>query len=222
MCNAYLDWVMKDDLIEETELAPYTDGKTFTFKSPQPTTFDKYSEHVDIGIANETPVALGMHPNTEISYRNEQCATMFNSLVEILPRMAVSAEKEGEGEEDDSGGGGGGGGSGELEERINGILDVVDPEPDEKYPGRRFNVMEVRNNLPTEGRKPWQNVLVMELEFMNILTMVIVKSLNELKQGLAGSLSINAAMEAIIDAFALQRVPPTWSKFSWPSKRTLG
>jgi len=36
MCKAYLDWVMKDELLEEHEMAPFTDSK-FSFKSPQAT-----------------------------------------------------------------------------------------------------------------------------------------------------------------------------------------
>jgi len=66
MCKAYLDWIMKDDLLEEHELAPFADGK-FSFKSPQATTFEKYIEHINNGITSESPMAIGMHPNTEIS-----------------------------------------------------------------------------------------------------------------------------------------------------------
>lgn len=32
---------MRDDLLEEHELAPYTDGKTFSFRSIQATTYEK-------------------------------------------------------------------------------------------------------------------------------------------------------------------------------------
>jgi len=115
---------------------------------------------VDLGLTSETPVALGMHPNTEISYRTDQCNMLFGALCEILPRDTGSKD-EGDDEEK---GGGGGGASSQLEDKISNILDRVDSEPDEKNPGRRYNVAETRETLPREGRKPWQNVLVMELE----------------------------------------------------------
>lgn len=49
---------------------------------------------------------------------------------------------------------------------------------------------------------------------MNNLTIQIVKSLSDLKMGLAGALSINPAMEAIIEAFEFERVPLIWAKFA--------
>lgn len=65
MTAAYLNWIMKDDLLEEHELAPFTDGKQFSFKSIQATSYDKYVEHCST-LKQETPVAIGMHTNTEI------------------------------------------------------------------------------------------------------------------------------------------------------------
>lgn len=49
---------------------------------------------------------------------------------------------------------------------------------------------------------------------MNILCVTIIKSLNELKQGLEGSLSINDAMEAIMNSFMIEQVPLAWAKFA--------
>lgn len=65
-----------------------------------------------------------------------------------------------------------------------------------------------------KDRKPWQNVLLMELEYMNTLCVTIIKSLIELKQGLDGSLSINDAMEAIMNSFMIEQVPLAWAKFA--------
>jgi len=49
---------------------------------------------------------------------------------------------------------------------------------------------------------------------MNILCVTIIKSLIELKQGLEGSLSINDAMEAIMNSFTIEQIPLAWAKFA--------
>lgn len=142
---------------------------------------------------------------------------LFESLVEILPRDVSSKDDD----QEDGEGGGTVSATSMVEDKITSILDKVDTEPDEKFPGRRYNVNDIKDNLPREGRRPWQNVLVQELECMNILTQTIVKSLNELKMGLAGSLSINSQMEALMEAFEFERVPPAWAKFAYHSMRSL-
>jgi dynein heavy chain len=125
---------MKDDLLEEHELAPFTDGK-FSFKSPQACSYEKYIEHINTGIQSDTPVAIGMHPNTEISFRTDLCTALFSSLIDILPRGGeAEGEKEGG---DDEGGGGGGEGGNLVEDKLNMIMDKVGMGDDEKFPGRR-------------------------------------------------------------------------------------
>jgi len=49
---------------------------------------------------------------------------------------------------------------------------------------------------------------------MNVLCVTIIKSLIELKQGLEGSLSINDAMETIMNSFTIEQVPLAWVKFA--------
>lgn len=56
---------------------------------------------------------------------------------------------------------------------------------------------------------------------MNNLLLEIIRSLEEIAQGLAGLLTITEGMEAIIDAISLFRVPTNWALLAYPSKRGL-
>merc|ERR1711871_537589 len=81
MCNTYLDFFMKDELLDETEMFPYNEEeKNMSFTCPQPTTYDKYLEHIDQGLSQETPVAFGLHPNAEIDFRT----TMSNRILATI------------------------------------------------------------------------------------------------------------------------------------------
>ena len=95
LCVAYLDHYLKDELLDEMELFPFNkDEKGATFKSPNPTTFDRYLEHIDQEYKGDTPIAFGLHPNAEIGFRTEQSEALLRLLLELQPR--------------DGGGGGGG------------------------------------------------------------------------------------------------------------------
>ena len=61
---------------------------------PLPTTFDKYLEHIE-GLGAETPLAYGLHPNSEISFRTSQCTNLFSTLLEIAPKDSSSGGGEG-------------------------------------------------------------------------------------------------------------------------------
>jgi len=56
---------------------------------------------------------------------------------------------------------------------------------------------------------------------MNALLVEVIRSLEEVKQGFDGLLTMSDRMEQLIDAVALDRVPATWTKLAYPSKRGL-
>jgi len=57
---------------------------------------------------------------------------------------------------------------------------------------------------------------------MNTLITVMAISLDEIKQGFAGELTISEAMETLMDSIFLNKVPAKWVKFAFPSTRGLG
>merc|ERR1719152_904917 len=100
---SYLDWYMKDDLLEETELYPFSeDEKGLSFRTPLPTSYDRYLEHIDEELKIDTPVAFGLHTNAEIDFRTTMSNLMFNILVEL---ETASGGGGGGGDDEDGGGG---------------------------------------------------------------------------------------------------------------------
>jgi dynein heavy chain len=94
LCRAYLEYLMNKGLFEEGELLPYVEGKNISFKSPAPTTHELYLKYIEDTITTETPLAYGLHPNTEIGFRTAQCTTLFETLVELQPPDSSSSNEE--------------------------------------------------------------------------------------------------------------------------------
>jgi len=63
LARAYLENIMTPQIFEEEELFPYIEGKNLSFKVPAPTNFEKYLEHIELSLGQETPLAYGLHPN---------------------------------------------------------------------------------------------------------------------------------------------------------------
>jgi dynein heavy chain len=57
---------------------------------------------------------------------------------------------------------------------------------------------------------------------MNILIIEMVRSLEEIDQGIKGVLTISEKMESIINSIAFNQVPTPWANLAYPSKRGLG
>lgn len=64
-------------------------------------------------------------------------------------------------------------------------------------------------------------MFLQEIEYMNNLLLEIIRSLEEISQGIQGLLTITETMESIIDAISLFRVPTSWTLLAYPSKRGL-
>jgi len=86
LCNAYLCQTMNEALFDELELFPFIEGKNLSFKVPIACPFDRYLEHIETSLGAETPLAYGLHPNTEIGFRTNQCNQLFNNLLELTPK----------------------------------------------------------------------------------------------------------------------------------------
>merc|ERR1711968_208708 len=92
MCQTYLDYYMREELLDEMEMYPYNEEPTVSFMSPAPTSYDKYLEHMDTNITSDTPVAFGLHPNAEIDFRTTQSNRILATILELQPREASSSE----------------------------------------------------------------------------------------------------------------------------------
>ena len=73
LCLAYLDNNMHEGIFDELELFPFIEGKNLSFKVPAPNNYEKYIEHIEQVLTQETPLAYGLHSNAEIGFRTTQC-----------------------------------------------------------------------------------------------------------------------------------------------------
>jgi dynein heavy chain len=201
--NAYLENLMKDNLLDEAELLPFVEGKGVSFKCPGVLTYGKYIEHIEENLPPETPLAFGMHPNAEIDFLTTTCNTLFKTLVELQPKDAVDDES--------------GGGNVQIEKtqelmvRINDDIQLEQNKP---------NMDDIVSKLG-EDRDPYQNVFLQECEYMSVLINEILKSLFDLDLAFKGELTMTDTMEGLMDSIFLDRVPEKWSKLAFASERGL-
>jgi len=200
LCVSYLEHFLRDELLDEMELFPFAkDEKGVSFKSPSPTTYDRYLEHIETEFKGDTPIAFGLHPNAEIGFRTEQSETLLRTLLELQPRDADAA-----GGDDKSPRALAGATMGEFQDAFGEVV---------------FDVDEIQGGMEDVG--PFQNVLILELKQMNALLSAIKRSLGVLKLGFDGRLTMSEEMEKLETELALDKVPGSWSKLAWPSLRPL-
>lgn len=146
LCNAYLDYHMGNDLIQEGfEMFPYTpDPENLSFKTPPIVNYEKYAEHIEKGLdMGETPISYGMHPNAEIGLGKEQCTNLFETMYQLLPR--------------------------EQNTNIESVSTTIVEKADNKYirmfledweiKTRIFNLEEIKDKIGDE-KGPYQNVFL--------------------------------------------------------------
>lgn len=199
MCATYLDFYMKDELLDETEMYPYNDEeKAISFMCPAATSYDKYIEHIDTALTQDTPIAFGLHPNAEIDFRTTQSNIILQTVLELQPR--------------DAGGGEGAMSPDEIAAAV--TVDILD-----RFGEKKFDTEDIARSLEEQG--PYQNVFIQEMDVMNNLLAEMMRSLKELQLGFAGELTMSDAMDALKSALYLDRIPAAWQKRAWPSMRPL-
>jgi hypothetical protein len=88
LANTYLDFYMKEELLDEMPLYPYLDitpaNADSVFKAPSTSSsYDRVLEHIDESLKSETPVAFGLHPNAEIGFRTQQSEGLLRVILEL-------------------------------------------------------------------------------------------------------------------------------------------
>ncbi|KAF4030914.1 Dynein heavy chain C-terminal domain [Phytophthora infestans] len=200
LANTYLDFYMRDELLDEMEMFPNVgDEKGPSFMCLAPSSYDKYLEHIETELKTDSPLAFGLHPNAEIDFRTTQSENLFRTLMELQPRDAAAGDAT----------------MSPLELAKQGLEMVLS-----RVGEKKFECDEIARNLEEMG--PYQNVFIQECEAMNGLLAEVVRSLNELSLGFAGELTMSDAMEAVQESLFLDRVPKSWEKLAFPSMRPLG
>ncbi|OHS95209.1 Dynein heavy chain family protein [Tritrichomonas foetus] len=190
LCKTYLESFDKDDF-EGAELVP---------GFPAPTslaTMEEYKEYALREFPDESPYIFGMHPNAEIGSLTTQTDFIFNTLLNVQPRVAGSEE-----------------GDTSMEKSVKRTLEEIIPNIPEP-----FNIQELYNRV--EKHEPYVSICLQECERMNILMAEIKRSLSELLMGLSGELTISEAMDTLMMAIYVSSVPSSWEKLAYASLRPL-
>lgn len=72
-----------------------------------------------------------------------------------------------------------------------------------------------------KDKTPYVVVCLQECERMNTLLFEIKRSLEDLRLGLTGALNITDTMEALQRFLSFNKVPATWEKEAYPSRKNL-
>jgi dynein heavy chain len=93
------------------------------------------------------------------------------------------------------------------------FLDLLSPE---------FIMIELKARAQSVGINPMVVVCLQECERMNTLNFTIRFSLDQLAQGLAGTLNITDDMEALANKMFINMQPDLWVKYAYFSLKDLG
>jgi len=201
MCATYLNYFMRDELLDEHEMIPYSDGQKLSWPSPQPGPHEKYVAHI-ADMPPESPLFFGMHPNAEINFRTVQCERLFDILMELAGDAAGGDEREV--------------GLSPDEQAQQMTLEILEEIQEKKYP-----VDEISRSMTDEEKGPYQYVFLQECESMENLLYEMVRGLQELVLGFKGELTMSEQMETLKDKLYLQKLPYWWEKLGFPSTRPL-
>ena len=200
MCKRLLEFLMKDQLLDEGSMYPYPDSEKEGFKAPSTSSsYNRVLEHIENEM-KESPLAFGLHSNAEVGFRTQQSEALFATILEISPGVVGGAEEGGQSSQN------------VAESTLQDILDM--------FKDTRFNLVEIGSALEEVG--PYQNVFLQECERMNLLLEEMCVSLEALNLGFKGELTMTDAMEAVQDALFMDRITASWQKLAFPSQRALG
>jgi dynein heavy chain len=201
LCKTYLEFYIKEELLDEMELFPFSESFPETrFRSPPVLSYDQYFEYMDLELPSESPVAFGLHPNAEIAVKTEDADTWFRDIMELQPRTAA--------------------GGGEDAQSPQALVQQLLESIVERIKGIKFSLEDIASAV-AEERGPYQNVFLQECDRMNQLINEMLRSLRELELGLSGELQMSPKMEDLQNKLFLDRVPDSWGNLAYPSLRPL-
>jgi dynein heavy chain len=205
LCKTYLELLMDNPLLDETEMFLFSDGKGASFRSPSPISHEKYIEHIDERFPPETPIAFAMHPNAEIGFRTNLSKFVLSTLLELMPKDVAEAAE----------------GTVKTQNEI--ASEIVDHIlEDMNIDNLKFDLEEIKSRVPEQDdRKCYINVFLQECEYMNYLLDEVSHSLKEIRLALKGELTSTEQMERTIDSLVIGRVPTNWQELAYPSIRGL-
>lgn len=169
------------------------------YKIPVCKTVDEYMKNIQGLPILDSPQALGLHPNADITYQTNTSAEVLDTITNIQPKES-------------------GGGSGVTRESIVYSMaeDMLDKLPPNYVPH------EVKARLLKMGPLNPMNVFLrQEVDRMQRVISMVRTSLTDLKLAIDGTIIMSENLRDALDNIFDARVPNLWRKISWDSS-TLG
>ena len=193
LCRTYLEYFMRDEILDELQLVPYCDGKLVWFTPiAGSTSYERVQEHLET-MPPESPLFYGMHQNAEIDFRTTQCNVLFGTLQNLRPKEKSDGDDEAAASPLQI-----------AESMCNEIYDDV------KEVG--YNVEETSKSMSEEEKGVYQFVFLGECTYMNSLVGEMNRSLGELQLGFKGELQMSEQMENLSNCLYAEKIAPRWQK----------
>lgn len=193
--NTYLKVLIKPEIMSGMLMTCQVQGG---FRAPDPNKFhrEQYIEYVETKLPTEDPKMFGLHPNAEIGYLTTTGEKLFTTILQCS--------------------GSAGGAGGDQDDTVRKYIE----EYLERLP-EEFGMIDMNIAAKKKNMTPFVVVCLQECERMNTLLAVIKKSLEELRDGLAGKLNMTEDMELLASKLFMNMQPPLWEKYGYPSKKNL-
>ncbi|KAK5607192.1 Dynein heavy chain 8, axonemal [Crenichthys baileyi] len=165
------------------------------YKIPVYETVDDYMNYIQSLPTVDSPEALGLHSNADITYQKNTSAEVLDTITNIQPKES-------------------GEGSGETRESsvYNSAEHMLDKLPPDYVPH------EVKAKLQEMGAlNPMNIFLRQEVDRMQRIISVVRSSLTDLKLAIDGTIIMNDNLRDILDNIFYSRVPSLWRNISWDS-----
>lgn len=146
-----------------------------------------------------SPEVLGLHVNSGITRDLQSTWRLFDSFVAVVESSGGTDE------------------SNATDNLLRAIAsDILAKLPDS------FDVETAVTKYPVTYTESMNTVLVQEMERFNTLLSVIRKSLKDLINAIKGAIVMTPELETMATSLSLAKYPVLWSKFSYPSLKSLG
>ncbi|CAF1548071.1 unnamed protein product [Rotaria magnacalcarata] len=159
---------------------------------------DFYLAYIDRLPLYSPPDVLGLHANAEINYLTKTAFEIYSNMLDLQPEQHDI--------EDNS-------------SREQFVLSLIDDILQQIPPKNDLNSIKQKFK---QVSTPLTIVLLQEIQRFNLLTSIMWKSLNELKQALNGQISFSIQLEEINKHLYHGQLPSLWRSYAPETKKSLG
>jgi len=169
------------------------------YSIPKCSALNDFRSHIDLLPMVDSPEALGLHPNADITYQTKTAVDVLDTIMNIQPKDSAS-------------------GGGETRESV---VARQATEMLEKLP-EDYVSHEVRASLTKMGALMPMNIFLrQEVDRMQRVISAVRSTLIDLKLAIDGTIIMSENLRDALDNIFDARVPGLWRKISWDST-TLG